>query len=296
MSNEKALAIRPAAIIPTDYDGFGSLAERFAKSNLIPSDLRGKAEDVFVQLLAGHELGLTPMASLRGIHVVKGKPILAADTMVALVLARGAKYFRCIAESDTSVTYETLREGAPEPQRATWTIQDAERAGLTGDNWKKYPRAMLKARCKAVLARDVYPDVLAGCYDETERDEIEGRAYTPHVVRSEPDPHTGEIIDAEFKIEPAAPSDTFPALLALLEDIVKDDTSDWSDTHALQAIDHAMATADTGKICDERAKAWSGALDKAGASPRADAVRAHLRAAYPARKAALRAAAKGAAA
>lgn len=185
------------ALVPRTLDEVRSLSAQFAKSALLPADLRGKEADVFVTILAGQELGMPPMAALRGIHVVKGKPILSADSMVGVVLGRGiARYFRCVEESPTSVTYETLREGSPEPQRCTWTMEDAKRAGLDGDNWRKYPRAMLKARCKAALARDVYPDVLAGCYEEGERDEIEGR-----------NAHTGSgtprAIDAEVVTRPA---------------------------------------------------------------------------------------------
>ena len=53
------------AIIPTDIGGFVDLAGRFAKSALLPDALRAKPDDVFVTLLAGHELGLAPMAALR---------------------------------------------------------------------------------------------------------------------------------------------------------------------------------------------------------------------------------------
>ncbi len=172
MSNEKSLAI-----IPRTMQEVQTLADVFAKSSLLPDALRGKAADVFVSIMAGQELGLPPMAALRGVHVVQGKPILAADTMVAVVLGSGlCEYFVCIEDSQTSATYETKRKGAPTPQRCTWTVEDAKRAQLIkdGGNWQRHPRAMCKARAKAMLARDVYPDVLAGCYEEDE-----GREFTP---------------------------------------------------------------------------------------------------------------------
>ena len=296
MSNDKTLAIRNP-IVPTDFDGFASLAATLSKSALIPQDLRNKSDDVFVTLLAGHELGLTPMASLRAIHVVKGKPILSADTMVALVLGRGsAVYFRCVEESDTSVTYETLRVGAPEPQRATWTITDAKRANLTGGNWTSYPRAMLKARCKSVLARDVYPDVLAGCYDETERDEIEGRRPAQPAPRRapQPDPATGEFIDAEFTdagpIVPPAQPDPWPALLAALEPIAGEPTGGWTEADVGVVLASRLAAATTPAACNDAMRPWVAAFDKAGKAPRIAAAKDAMRAAYKARIDALRAA------
>lgn len=206
MSNEKALTI-----IPRTLDEAKSLAEVMSKSTLLPEALRGKAADVFVSILAGQELGLPPMAALRGVHVVQGKPILSADTMVGVVLGSGmAEYFSCTAETATSVTYETKRRGTPTPQSCTWTVEDAKRAGLLdkdgrgkdGSNWAKYQRAMLRARCKAMLARDVYPDVLAGCYDDDE-----ARAFAPSAPapRREPEPDP-DVIDVDI-VESSPPTD-----------------------------------------------------------------------------------------
>lgn len=208
------------AIVPRTLDEVKVMAAQFAKSALLPPDLRGKEADVFVTILAGQELGIPPMAALRGIHVVKGKPVLSADLMVGVVLGRGiARYFRCVEESPTSVTYETLREGAPEAQRCTWAIEDARRAGLVDGNWQKYPRAMLKARCKAMLARDVYPDVLAGCYEEDEAHEFSTppptRAANGNGAKRDEGVEDAEIVD-ESQAQPTL-DDIAVALIADLE-------------------------------------------------------------------------------
>jgi hypothetical protein len=117
------------------------------------------------------------MAALRGIQTIKGKPCLSADTMVALVLKSGlAKYFRPVSEETDNqrATYETLRVGDDKPTRFTYTMQMAQTAGLAGgDNWRKHPSAMLRARCKSMLARDRYSDVLAGLYSPAEFGEAE---------------------------------------------------------------------------------------------------------------------------
>lgn len=185
-------------IIPRSLPEVQSLADTLAKSTLLPDALKGKSADVVVQILAGNELGLAPMASIRGIHIVQGKPVLAADTMVALCLGSGnCEYFSCVEETTTSVTYETKRRGSPHPQRFTWSDEDTKRAGLnTKDNWRLHPRQMRRARCKAVLARDVYPDVLAGCYDP---DEL-------HVPATAPAPRHQytDVIDAEVVSEVSA--------------------------------------------------------------------------------------------
>lgn len=274
MSTDRSLATLPASL-----GDFTNLADRFAKSALIPGDLRQRPEDVFVTLLAGHELGLAPMASLRAIHVVKGKPILSADAMVAIVLGRGAcEYFLCIEETDSSVTYETKRTGAPMAQRATWTIRDAERAGLAnGDNWRKYPRAMLKARCKASLARDVYPDVLAGCYEESEASEV--GVLDVQVV---------EKLPAQAK-QADAPSDSWPEFSAALAGAVGDGhgidphPSEWGEEEITVAW-AGMLKGDTKAAVNAAVGPLSSLMRKfADTSPRVSALRAKLGDAYKAR-------------
>jgi hypothetical protein len=172
------------------------LATNLSKSTLLPKAMQGKVADVLVTIMAGQEMGLAPMASLRAFHVIEGKPVMSSDGMVALILGSGrAQYFDLVSESDTSVTYETLRVGAKVPQQCTWTWEMAKKAALhQKDNWRCYPRQMLASRAKAELARRVYPDVLMGCYSD---DEASGwndaRARDARDVRL-----TEPIQDAEF--------------------------------------------------------------------------------------------------
>lgn len=189
------LETRALAIIPRTIGEVTDLAERLSKSSLLPKSMQGKMPDVLVTILAGQEMGLSPMASLRNFHVVEGRPLLSADGMVALVLGSGkAAYFRRSAESDTSVTYETLRRGEDKVRTCTWTSEMIKRAGLnTKDNHRLFGRQMLAARAKAELARDVYPDVLAGCYTQDEA--ADWIAPTRNV----------DVVDAEFTEAPLDP-------------------------------------------------------------------------------------------
>lgn len=161
-----------AVFRPELMGGLMKAAEQLAKSSLIPAPLRGKAGDVLVVLLTGREFGLGPMQALRGIHVIDGKPVMAADLMVGLCLSRRelCEHFTLVETSAERATYKTKRTGQPETT-LTWTIKQAQAAGVTNkDNWRKYPDAMLRARCASALARAVYPDLLAGTYDPDELD------------------------------------------------------------------------------------------------------------------------------
>lgn len=138
------------------------LADRIAGTEFVPSGLRNRPEAVVAAMLTGVELGLPPMTALSKIHVVDGRPSIAAELMRALVLNAGHELW--IEESsNTKVTLGGRRKGSEHATRITWTIDDARKAGLERkNNWAKYPRAMLTARATSELCRMLFADVLAG--------------------------------------------------------------------------------------------------------------------------------------
>lgn len=146
------------------------LSVAMAESKLISDSLQKRPADILTILLMGREHNLQPMVALSNISIISGKPSMNASLMVAIVLGSGkAKYFRRISADANAATYETMRVGDEAPQRVTWTIKQARDAGyLVKDNWRTNPRAMLAARAKSELVRDVYPDVLSGCYTPDE--------------------------------------------------------------------------------------------------------------------------------
>jgi len=233
------------AIVPRSIDEVTTLAEVLSKSTLLPDALKGKVPDIVVSILAGQELGLGAMASIRGVHVVQGKPVLSADTMVALVLSSGlAEYFICIEDTETKVTYETKRRGAPAVQRASWTREDTKRAGLnTKDNWRLYERQMMKARCRAILARDAYPDVLAGCYD-SDSDELQRPAVMS--VSREPDAIDAEIVepgsDTIAEINQAETADQLATLAPKINKLTKGSPERVNATAAFKARQASFQT------------------------------------------------------
>ncbi len=129
-----------------------------------------KAEEAAMLIITGHELGLSPAQSLRGIYVVSGKPVLSADLMVAVVRRSGlCESWRTVESTAERCTITTRRRGESIDATRTWTMADAKRAQITGKPiWTAYPATMLRHRCAADLAREVYPDVLMGLYDPEE--------------------------------------------------------------------------------------------------------------------------------
>jgi len=132
----------------------------------------GSAEAVLMVIMAGRELGMSAMASLRGFHLVEGRPTLSADLIRALIIRSGkAKYFRPVERTDTRATWETQRGDDP-PVSLTFTIEEARQAGVVRPNsgWVKYPTDMLTARASAKLARLIYADIVFNLFDPSEFD------------------------------------------------------------------------------------------------------------------------------
>ena len=165
-----------------------SLASDAAKSNLFAVK---RAEEALVILLTGQELGLGPMASLRGIHVVSGRPVLSADLLVAAVRRSGkCESWRVVETTAERCEIVTRRKGEQHDETGIWTRADAERAGLyrKPGPWQQYPAQMLRHRCAADLVRRVYSDVALGLYDPDEVDGLEQRAPLPVEIVQAPAP------------------------------------------------------------------------------------------------------------
>lgn len=130
----------------------------------------GTPAAILSTVMAGRELGLQAMASLRGFHIIEGKPTLAADLIRALVIrSEKAKFFRCAERTAERATFETQRGDDP-PVSLTYSVEDAKTAGLVkpGGAWIKSPADQCVARASAKLARLVYPDVVHGIYAHEE--------------------------------------------------------------------------------------------------------------------------------
>jgi 5'-3' exonuclease len=130
----------------------------------------GNAPAVLSTVMAGRELGLPAVASLRAFHIVDGKHCLAADAIRALVMKSGqAKFFRCTERTNDRATFETQRGDDP-VMAVSFSMEDAQRAGVVkkGSGWEKHPADMLVARASSKLARLVYPDVVFGLYSPEE--------------------------------------------------------------------------------------------------------------------------------
>ena len=121
-------------------------------------------------VMKGRELGVPPMYALSNIAVINGKPTAGAELMLALIYRdHGDEAVRIVESTPERCTIAYRRKSWQEPELFSFSIEDADCAGLLGkDNWRHYPAAMLRARCISAVARLAFPDTIGGLYTPEE--------------------------------------------------------------------------------------------------------------------------------
>lgn len=139
---------------------------------MIPKAYLGNPGKILACVLAGQELGVGPMASLRAFHVVEGKPCADYTFWIARLRAAGYRVEWLSREQERVVLQLTAPNGSKHVE--TWDKARAVTAGLWNgkDPWKKYPQTMLSARCVTSAGRAFAGEVMFGCYEADEADEI----------------------------------------------------------------------------------------------------------------------------
>jgi hypothetical protein len=164
------------------------IAESLARTSFVPKPFQGKPAEVVAAILAGQEIGFGPMASLRLIDVIEGKPGLAAIALRALVQSHGHDIWT-VESTATRAVVKGRRKGSEHVETSSWSLDRAKQMELTGKaNWKKQPTAMLLARATSEVARLVAADVIAGMPYSSEElaDGFDGEAESGTDAAPEP--------------------------------------------------------------------------------------------------------------
>lgn len=169
-------------------------------------DLDGTVATVTAVLLAGQELRLPPMVSLRSFTLIKGT--VAMYAIAARGLLQNAGHDIVIKESTSQRAVVDGRRAGGEWQRAVWDLDRAKVAGLypghPEGNWRKQTKAMLVARATAEVSRWVAADALMGIPAMVEELDDEPRLLAIESASTEPrttDP-------AEINGQPTTPRTT----------------------------------------------------------------------------------------
>jgi hypothetical protein len=180
------------------FDDVERAAKAMSASGFFPDSKQ--AAQAIVKVLAGRELGFGAFASMTGVSVIQGKPVIGANLLAAAVKQTGKYNYHILLLNENECKIEFIESGKAVGV-SSFSMDDAKAANLTGkDNWKKYPRNMLFARAISNGQKWYAPDVFNGV-----------TVYTPDELGATVDDE-GNFIEAEVKqSEPLQIESTTPA-------------------------------------------------------------------------------------
>lgn len=180
MEDTKTLEVAKSYREQTDLCVFSSIqgfetAQRMAnalsQSNIVPQNFQGNIGNCLIALDISARLGLSPLTTMNGLYVVKGKPAFLGQFVIALLNASG--------KTKTPLRYEFVgKEGEDswgcrayaidlQGQKLygpTVTIKTAKEEGWwsTNKKWQTMTSMMLRYRSGAWWVRTNTPELLLG--------------------------------------------------------------------------------------------------------------------------------------
>lgn len=217
-----------------------ALANFLTRSKFIPQAFRGDLNTAVMLIVTCKQYGL-PITALSEVMEVNGKVGFWGRTKLGIVLKSGVcEYIIPTEQTDKKCTVETQREGWPKPVSITYTLEQAEKAGLLArsDAWKKHPSDMLYWRAVSRIISQVYPDVIQGfatVEDEEERpmQQVEAVAMPEQVEM--PKPKLARKVKAVEVVQPAAEESSVVAEPKVEEPVLTEEAKEMQIASALYA-------------------------------------------------------------
>jgi len=142
-------------------------------SGAIPSSL-DTPEKLMAVIKTGEELGMGPMTSLNNINVIKGRTVVSASGLGAMMLRKGIEFIWTkdfVTQTGGNIITEAEFEwiskvtGKPKTARMSVSWNELTRMGLTDKpNYEKYPKQMMRARVLSNAAKYLFSDILLNVY------------------------------------------------------------------------------------------------------------------------------------
>lgn len=177
------------------------ISQRVAKSGLFGM----QPEQVFTLCLVAQAEGLQPIEAMRRFHIIEGKPSMRADAMQAEFQRHGGTVEWVESTREVCEAVFTHPVHAKKGFTVRVTFAELSAAGVTSgkygvkDNWKKFPRQMLRARAISEGVRAVDPGIVVGIYTPEEISDFDRRDVsietTARVVTPEPAPKAKAVAD-----------------------------------------------------------------------------------------------------
>lgn len=142
-------------------DGLMALGETLVKSGMLPQSIRTREAAVAI-ILKGRELGIGALEAFSSLHIIKGRPTISPQLMMALA-DRSGQLDDCQVVDDGHTCSVTVKRKGRTDYTATFSMDDAQNMGLLNrPNWKAMPQVMRQWRATSAAFRQTFADILAG--------------------------------------------------------------------------------------------------------------------------------------
>ena len=177
-----ALVPKAPERMPLAYAEIERLAVSIAKSGLFGMKTPDQA---MALMMIAHAEGRHPALAARDYDVIQGRPAKKAEAMLRDFLEAGGKVeWHAVTDEKADATFTHPQTGSV---RIDWDTKRATVAGLTGkDNYKKFPRQMLRSRVVSEGVRTLWPLATSGLYVPEETADFAGTTLE-HTDEPEPD-------------------------------------------------------------------------------------------------------------
>lgn len=176
----------------TAFEQTQRVAIMLSKSQMIPEKYQNKPQDCFVAIEMAARAGLSPLAVLQNVDVVKGKPRWSGQACMAIINscgrfrdahpeytgAKGTENRACFIRA-TRVLDRAVVDGTEVSMKMA-----AAEGWMSNPKWKNMPEQMLFYRAAAFFARIYCPSELLGAIVEGEPEDIEASRQRNVVQRA----------------------------------------------------------------------------------------------------------------
>jgi hypothetical protein len=229
-NEEWAIQPAPMTMRPSNYtnlkpEQLAPIAEMMVKSGYF-KDVTELAKG-YVKILAGQEMGITPFAAMKGIHIIQGSPTVGANLMASKVKSSHKYNYKVKTHTNElcEIEFYELNSSKMELQGVErFSIEDARKAGT--QNLQKFPKNMLFARAISNGVKFYCPDIFDGQtvytaeemgYENTDSD---GAAIVPETPYSAAQEATeADVVDKPTKPRTQTLQEAVGELMKTIKDI-----------------------------------------------------------------------------
>ena len=235
------------------------LAQRQARcwsdSTLVPSQYQGNIPNVIIATEVANQIGMSPLAVMQSLYIVKGRPAFEAKFLIATVNACGKfsplryKFQGTEGKDDWGCRAHAVDKDGEELFGPLVTIALAKAEGWlgkSGSKWKTMPELMLMYRAAAWWARVYAPELSLGFQTSEEVQDVEAAQIVSRPTTL--DAVVDQIEEQEPKAETAEQDPLQAELIAVAEEKWGEESNtkltEYATQHGYSLCDHASLILD----------------------------------------------------